>query len=117
MMATYTRKQLRNAVLQELGVVDGSRTPSETDAVLADDRCQQHLEYLYDQGYIPFDLDGDAIPGRFFIPLTYVIAYRLSRPYGVTDQVLLQNAAVGQKELSMLKEHRYMGETQQAEYF
>jgi len=100
-------------------VIDAQGAPSNEDAVLADDRCQQQLEYLYDQGYIPFDVDGDAIPGRYFIPLAYVIAYRLMMPYGVASrgEPLQQNAQVGQNELVRLKNKRYMGEPQTAEYF
>src|SRR5690625_2492726 len=116
-MATYTRDDLRNAVLQELGVIDAQGAPFEEDVVLADDRCQQQLELLYDQGLIPFDLDAD-IPARYFIPLTSIIAYRLMLPYGMTSraQVLAPNAAAGMRDLSRLKGHRYMGEVQQADY-
>ena len=117
-MATYTRIQLRNAVLQELGVVDAEAAPSPEDAVIADDRCQQQLEYLYDQGLISFDLDGD-IPARFFVPLVLVIAPALILPYGVTSRatLLLAGARGGMAALSRLKAHRYMGTTQTAEYF
>lgn len=117
-MATYSRIKLRNAVLQELGVVDAEAAPSEADAVIADDRCQQQLEYLYDQGYIPFDLDGE-IPARFFVPLTQVIAYALMLPYGVVSraQILGPNATAGMRALARLKAQRYVGTVQQAEYF
>ena len=117
-MATYSRIKLRNAVLQELGVVDAGAAPSEADAVIADDRCQQQLEYLYDQGYIPFDLDGE-IPARYFIPLVRVIAYALMLPYGVVSraQLLAANAADGIRALARLKAKRYVGSVQQAEYF
>src|SRR5690625_2475261 len=99
-MATYTRDNLRDAVLHELGVVDGHGAPDPQDAVLADDRCQQHLEYLYDQGYIDFDLEGD-IPARYFVPLTWVISFRMLAPFGIVDAqgVHARNAAAGQREL------------------
>lgn len=118
-MATYTRTQLRNAVLQELGVVDADAAPSESDAVLANDRCQQQLEYLYDQGYIPFDLDSDEIPARFFVPLMQAIAYALVLPYGVLSRapMLGSNAASGMRALARLKAHRYMGEPVRTDYF
>ena len=117
-MATYTRTQLRNAVLQEIGVVDAQGAPDEADAVLADARCQQQLEYLYDQGLIPFDLDAD-IPARFFVPLVAVIAPSLIAPFGVVSraQLLIAGAQGGMRALAKLKAHRYMGSVQTAEYF
>lgn len=118
-MATYSRDQLRDAVLQELGVIDAQGAPSPEDARIATDRCQQQLEYLYDQGLIPFDLDGDEIPARFFVPLTSVIAYNLVMPYGMADRAPLMaaNAARNMQALSRLKNHRYMGSTVRSEYF
>lgn len=118
-MATYTRADLRNAVLTELGVLDANADPSPNDAVIADDRCQQKLEYLYDQGLIPFDLDSDEIPARFFIPLVGVISIDLVLAYGVSSraQLLAAKAADGMQSLRRLKEHRYMGSVQRAEYF
>jgi hypothetical protein len=117
-MATYSRKDLRNAVLQEIGVVDGQGAPSAEDAALADARCQQQLEYLYDQGLIPFDLDGE-IPARFFIPLVQAIAPVMIGPFGLVSraQMLFSTGQVGMRALSRLKAHRYMGTTQQAEYY
>lgn len=117
-MATYTRTDLRNAVLQELGVIDAQGAPSENDAVLADQRCLQQLEYLYDQGLIPFDLDAD-IPARFFIPLVLVIAPALIAPFGVVSraQLLLAGGKGGMAALAKLKAHRYMGTPQRADYF
>lgn len=118
-MATYRRDELRDAVLQELGVIDAQGAPSPEDAKIATDRCQQQLEYLYDQGLIPFDVDGDEIPARFFIPLVSVIAYNLMLPYGVNGkaQILTMNAARNTGILSRLKNHRYMGGVVRSEYF
>ncbi|MGA0588723.1 hypothetical protein ACO2Q2_16590 [Dyella sp. KRB-257] len=118
-MSTYTRDDLRNAVLQELGVADLQDAPAPEDAKIATARCQQQLEALYDRGLIPFDLDGDAIPARYFIPLTQVIAYRLMMPYGVLNraQLLAGNATLGMKELTILKNHRYVGQTLHTDYY
>jgi hypothetical protein len=117
-MATYTRDDLRDAVLQELGVLDVQTDPTPEEAKRGTARCQQQLEYLYDQGLIPFDLDGE-IPARYFVPLTQFIAYALALPYGVTNraQALASNSQGAMVALSKLKAGRYMGEAQQAEYF
>lgn len=103
-MATYTRAELRNAVLHELGVLDAVEAAEAEDAVLADDRCQQQLEMLADSGLVQFDVDG-AIPARYFIPLVRVIADTLSMAYGVSDRavMLAQNAERGMRDLYRLK--------------
>lgn len=114
----YTRDDLRDAVLQELGVVDPDGAPSPEDTKLANDRCQQQLEALYDAGLIPFDLEGE-IPARYFIALTRIIADKLALPYGVGSraQMLAVNARLGMQELHRLNEPRYMGEPQKALYY
>lgn len=118
-MATYTRAELRDAVLHELGVQDPAESPTAEDAKIADDRCQQQLEGLYEDGLIPFDLDSDAIPARYFIPLVRVIAEALVMPYGQQNraQAMAVNAARGMRELRRLKAKPYYGTPAKADYF
>jgi len=115
----YTREDLRNAVLAELGVIDAQGAPLPEDAQTGDERCQQQLEALYDAGLIPFDLDSDDIPARFFVPLTRVIADTLAVPYGIGSRAnaIKLNASAGMKELHRLNQPRYMGEPQKAVYY
>lgn len=118
-MATYTRADLRNAVLHELGVLDAVEAPEAEDAVLADQRCQQQLENLYEDGLIPFDLDADEVPARYFIPLVRVIAEALLMPYGAQErgQMLVINASSGMKSLRRLRAKPHYGTPVVAEYF
>ena len=118
-MATYTRIQLRNAVLHELAVLDANEAPSAEDAVLADDRVQQTLELLADDGLIPFDLDADTVPARYFVPLVQVIAVTLLGPFGLTAQKQVREADEfkGMKALRRLKAKPYFGTPAQATYF
>jgi len=118
-MATYTRDDLRDAVLGELGVLDPNEPPSPEDAKLAADRCQQQLEYAYDQGLIWWDLDADTIPARAFIPLTWWIAYRLVVPYGALTRaaILKDNADQGEDQLVILGEQAYEGIQQTTDYY
>lgn len=118
-MATYTRADLRDAVLQELGVMDPAEAPDAESAKLADDRCQQQLEYLYDDGLIPFDLDSDEVPARYFIPLVRVISECLILPYGQQSraEVMARNSERGMRDLRRLKAEPYYGTPAQAAYF
>lgn len=117
-MATYTRTQLRDAVLQELRIIGAQETPSAEDAALATQRCQQELEYLAEEGYVQFDIDS-TIPGKLFLPLVWVMAYDLKQPYGVVDSdgTLRANHELGMHRLSRVKSGDYWGEPQQAEYY
>lgn len=118
-MATYTRDDLRDAVLGELGLLDPNEPPSPEDAKLATDRCQQQLEYAYDQGLIWWDLDADTIPARAFIPLAQWIAEKLITPYGAMERAaLLQaNAQGAEDKLIILGEQAYSGLPQTTDYF
>ena len=118
-MATYTRIELRNAVLHEIAVLDANEAPSAEDAVLADDRVQQTLELLADDGLIPFDLDGDSIPARYMVPLVQVIAVTLLGPFGLLEQKQARemDEMKGMKSLRRLKQQPYFGTPAQADYY
>ena len=121
-MATYKRDELRNAVLTELGVLDGQSTQgnaSPEDAKLANETCQQELEYLFGEGLIDFDPDSDEIPASYFRALTWVIAPCLMAAFGTVSraQLLISQKAEGMKRLSRLKESRVMGSVVSSEYF
>lgn len=117
-MATYSRADLRNAVLHELGVLDAAEAPEAEDAVIADDRCQQKLEMLADDGLVQFDVDG-AIPARYFIPLVRVIADTLAMPYGASERasMLAANAERGLRDLYRLKAQPHYGQTTKGTYY
>jgi hypothetical protein len=121
-MAIYKRAELRNAVLTEVGVLDGQSTqgnPSPEDAKLATEVCQQELEYLFGEGYLNFDPDSDKIPAAYFRALVWYIAPAVMVAFGVINraQALALQKQEGFKRLAALKESRYLGTTQQAEYF
>lgn len=117
-MATYTRVELRDAVLTELGVKDPQEATQAVDAVVCDDRCQQKLELLAESGLIPFDLDGD-IPARYFIPLVQIIADAMWPIYGMADKAALsaQNAERGMRDLYRLKSAPYFGAPGKGTYY
>lgn len=118
-MATYSRADLRNAVLHELGVLDINEAAEAEDAALCTDRCQQQLELLNERGLTPFDIDSDAIPATHFYPLVRVIADTLAMPYGVGSRAdaLAANAERGMRELYRLKNLPHYGTTPKATYF
>jgi hypothetical protein len=118
-MATYTRVELRNAVLHDLAVIDANEAPSAEDAVFTDAKCQQVLESLNDDGLIPFDLDGNAIPARYVAHLVRVISPYVAPAFGKQDQlpILQPLSEQGMKALRRLKAQPYFGAPVQATYY
>lgn len=104
-MATYNRTQFVRGVLLELGVVDANEAPSADDFEFVNERTQQKFEELYEEGLIPFDLDGE-IPARFYLPLVQIVAVETYVPYGLQYLAndLRANAAKGLEQLWKLRE-------------
>lgn len=117
-MATYPRQNLVRDVLIELGVLDANESPSAADYVTVNDRAQQIMEALYEEGLIPFDLDA-AIPGRYMRPLVKVIAGELVANYGVSSRadLLLAQMAEGVRELWKLRDRQAVESFSRATYF
>lgn len=119
-MATYTREQLRNRVLGRLGVLDPSEAPESFDSEAVLEQMQHTLEELYEDGLVPFDIDGDEIPAPYMTALSYVIAQPMAPDYGVSGERAAQIEAGyvrGMKRLWRLKSQPYFGTVQQATYF
>lgn len=118
-MATYTREQLVKSVLTELCEVDVNEAPEAKDFEIVNDRCQSVMEELYEDGFIPFDVDTDQIPARYYTALTFIIAVTLINTYSAQDRGadLRQNAALGQRTLNKLVQQGNLPTVAQADYF
>jgi hypothetical protein len=99
-VATYTKAQLRNRVLRELGVLAGAETAGSDDAAVVEEMIDAQHALL---GRLVFvDWTVSAIPDRIYEPLAQVISARLAGTFGVPDgrrQELLALAAEGMAEL------------------
>jgi hypothetical protein len=118
-VATYTRADLRDQVLHDLGVLDAGEAAEAEDAEFVERRIQQVLEGLDHDGLIPFNLDGDEIPARYMVPLTQVIAPTLANAFGL-GQRLADFAAIadaGMRQLRRLKAQPYYGAPTKATYY
>ena len=117
-MATYDRNSLVRDVLLEIGQLDPNEAPEAVDFETVDARAQQKLEELYEEGLIPFDLDG-LIPARYFIPLVRIIAETVYGTYGVSMRAeeFIGNAIEATKQLRRLRQRAYCGTPTQATYF
>ena len=118
-MATYTREQLVRRSLEELGVLDADDAPEANDYAIANDHTQEMLEMLYEDGFIPFDVDTNAIPARYFLPLVSKVAYRLMTPFSAFDrqEILAVNDQGADRRLAKLLQKSDTPTVTQAEYF
>lgn len=117
-MATYTREEFVRQVLLELGVVDATEAPEAEDAVFVGDRAAQKFEELYEEGLIPFDVEG-PIPGRYFLPLVSIVALECMTAYGKSGQMgeLAAKSVEGVRRLRKLRERAYVWTPTEATYF
>lgn len=117
-MATYPRQNLVRDCLLEIGILDANETPAAEDYATVDAVAQQRLEALYEDGLIPFDLDG-VLPARYMRPLVKVIAAELVASYGVQSraELLFAGKAEGMRELWALRDQNSFDTPTRAQYF
>lgn len=119
-MATYTRSQLVRHILDDLEVTDAMTPASAEDHALVLMRIAQEMERLRDdEGLIPFDIDGDAIPSPYMVPLARVIAPSLAGAFGKLGELdrLLALETRGMKALRRLKAQPHYGSAAPATYY
>lgn len=117
-MATYSREELVRQVLLRLGVVDAAEAPEAQDAKDVGIACQSKLEELYEDGKLPFDIEGD-IPARYLTHLSYVIAEPLVADYGAfsREATIRQGAIDGMRAINRMNATIYQGAVVPSEYF
>lgn len=117
-MATYTREELVRSALLEIGALDANEAPDAADGQLADERAQQVLEELHEEGLIPFDVDTDTIPARYFRPVLAIVADALTTPFGRPgSEELFARAERGRKRLWQFRQKPYIPTPTRATYF
>lgn len=117
-MATYSREKFVRDVLLELRMVDAAEAPEAEDAATIGEKTQQKFEELYEDGLLPFDIEGE-IPARYMIPLVYVVARECAGSYPVGDRAMeLESKGIdGLARLWKMRDKFAAGEPATAEYF
>lgn len=102
---SYDRETFVRQVLTDMGVVAAGETPSAEDAALIEQRTDQTFESLYEEGLLPFDIDGD-IPARYMAPLAALVALEAYGAYGFFDRAMYfaDRAGEGRKQLWRLRQ-------------
>jgi len=94
----YSKADLRNRALREIGVLDHGEEPDAEMAELVDGVLQQLLEYLNDEVLLIFDpstsVSDQVIPGRIMSGLAEALKWEIgpsySRPRETTKQESLR---------------------------
>lgn len=99
-MTAYTKAQLRDRVLQELGILATGETATAEDAALVETTIDDQHAMLDREVFVTWVTS--AIPDTVIEPLTVVLAARLAGRYGLPAdrrQELLTLAALAMGEL------------------
>jgi hypothetical protein len=99
-VATYTKAQLRNRVLRELGVLAGAETASSDDAAVVEEMIDAQHAMLERQVFVTWTTA--AIPDTVYEPLALVLSARLAGTFGLPADrraELIALAAEGMAEL------------------
>ncbi len=117
-MATHLREELVRQVLLRLGVLDADEAPEARDAEDVNRAAQGVLEELYQDGKLPFDIQGD-IPARYLMHLSFLIAVPLVTDYGVLDrEASIQSGADrAMRAINRMNATTYQGAVVPSDYF
>jgi hypothetical protein len=95
-MATLTKAELRNRVLEHLGIKPAGQSASAEDAVLVDEAIDAAHDRLNKFGLVPFATS--AIPEWAQVPLRDYVAGDVGRSFGFGDS-LKQQQMLAESEL------------------
>lgn len=98
-MTTYTKAQLRNRVLQKLGVLAGAETAGSDDSTLVEQVIDNVHAMLEREIWLSWTTS--AIPDTVFEPLATIAAAMLGGEFGLSDSrrqelLVLADGAMGQ---------------------
>jgi hypothetical protein len=92
-VADLTKAQLRNRVLQHLGVLGAGQTANAEDADLVDEAIDAAHERLRKLGLVPFATS--AVPPWAQIPLRDFVAGDVAQAFGMSGQRLAEFKRTG----------------------
>ncbi len=106
-MTTYSKADLRNRVLRDLGVLDVARSASAPVAAVVDDIVQQSLEELEDESLVIFNSQlGETIeniPGRVFAALADFVRYHAAPSFPMGGVAVGKDDALRHSALTRLR--------------
>jgi hypothetical protein len=106
-MTLYSKADLRNQALRELGVLDHGEEPDADMVSVVDPIAQQLLEYLNDENVLAFDpsvsVSTQVIPGRLMGGMVDALKWRIAPTYSRPREVQTQGEALHTLRRSILE--------------
>jgi hypothetical protein len=98
MPSTYSKADLRNRALKDMGVLDINESASAIQARIVDDIVAQALDELEDEDLIIFDTSAtntsDVIPGRLFAAYADFVRFHAMPAFGMAKDENLYLSAL-----------------------
>lgn len=113
-----TKADLRDSVLERLGVLGAGATAAQEDAALVERTIDRYHETLVGEGLANWATSD--IPDEVMVPLTWIFAGLLARPFELNEQevVNLENEiTLGRNALRRQISVKAKSEPVTAEYF
>lgn len=114
-----TKAELRNKVLQRLGVIDPEETPSSADANTVEEAYLELYDELRKSGHVSW-ASGGSIPSEAVRPLVNVIAYELLPEFLVPGEQAMKIQSAYQSAIRRLRavmSEPYTSDSKFSEYF
>lgn len=110
------RTNLRQMVAEEAGVIAAGEALAAADVDYIERRITSIFGQLYEDGLVPFDVDGD-IPDAYMLPLAQVMGIQIAAGFGLLTPDMPPKAGEGMASLRRLKAKPYYGTPARATYY
>ena len=110
------RTDLRQMVAEEAGVIAAGEALAAADVDYIERRIDSILGQLYEDGLIPFDVEGE-IPAAYVLPLAQVMGIQIAAGFGILTPEMPAKANEGMASLRRLKVKPYYGTPARATYY
>lgn len=98
-MTTYSKADLRNRALAEIGVLAAEEPAKPDMAAYVDPVCQQMIEGLDDENCLIFNpatsVSTQVIPGRIMRAMAALLGWEISPAYGVSRTAVREDLLNG----------------------
>ena len=115
----YTKADLRNQVLEKLGILEAGETASAEDTVLVETRYDQVYDLLFNAEVASWT-DHTDIPEHAMLPMTYLVAAECIDEYDIQEPRLSRILAIASRaENALIRQEapRYRSEPTKADYY
>jgi hypothetical protein len=117
-MTTFTKAELAERLLKDLGLLGAEESPMSADLTWAEETVSSEIDLLAAKGIPVWNGSEDSIPNEYLTALSRRIGIAIAPSYGLTDPATAQMAmAAAEKALVELAAKPATGSVAEADYF